>query len=123
MAIIIDGTTYNVGVKSIKRTAEFLDKYANRTESGNLERELIGVYFNYEIEFAPTNNATSYSALWDKLTEPTEFHTVTVPDDTGAYTFTAYFSGVKDEIRQIKSGQPYFQALTAKFTAKTPARS
>lgn len=123
MAIIIDGTTYNVGVKSIKRTAEFLDKYANRTEVGNLERELIGVYFNYELEFAPTNNSTAYATLWDKLTEPQEFHTVVVPDESGSYTFTAYFSGVKDEFRQIKIGQSYFQGLTVKFTAKSPARS
>lgn len=123
MSIIIDGTTYNIGVKSLKRSADFLDKYAQRTENGDLNRELIGVYFNYQLEFAPTNDAAQYSALWDKLTEPVEFHTVTVPDENGSYTFTAYFSGVGDEIRQIRGSQSYFQALTAKFTAKSPARS
>lgn len=123
MAIKIDGVTYDVGVKSIKRTADFLDKYANRTEQGTLERELIGVYFNYELEFAPTNNSTAYAALWNKLTEPQEFHAVVVPDESGNYTFEAYFSGVKDEFRQIKSGQSYFQGLTVKFTAKSPSRS
>lgn len=121
--IVIDGVSYNIGVKSLKRTAEFLDKYAQRTENGDLQRELIGVYFNYQLEFAPTNDAAEYVRLWDKLTEPEEFHTVTVPSDSGNYTFTAYFSNVGDEIRQIRNGKTYFQALTANFTAKSPARS
>lgn len=121
--IIIDGTIYNIGVKSMKRTGEFLDKYATRNEAGTLMRKLIGVYFNYEIEFSPTNNLSEYSALWDKLTEPTEFHTVKLPSDSGYYTFTAYFSGVSDEFRKISSGQSYSQSLKAQFIAKSPARS
>ncbi len=121
--IVIDGDTFNIGVKSIKRKADFLDKYAERTENGDLQRELIGVYFNYELEFAPTNDVAEYARLWDKLTEPTEYHQVTVPDENGNYTFTAYFSGVGDEIRRIKAGQPYFQALKVNFISKSPARS
>lgn len=121
--IVIDGETYNIGVKSIKRAADFLDKYAERTENGDLQRELIGVYFNYQLEFSPTNDIAEYVRLWDKLTEPEEFHQVTVPDENGNYTFTAYFSGVGDEIRRIKDGQPYFQVLKVNFTAKSPARS
>jgi hypothetical protein len=121
--IVIDGDTYNIGVKSIKRKADFLDKYAERTENGDLQRELIGVYFNYELEFAPTNDVAEYARLWDKLTEPEEFHQVTVPDENGNYTFTAYISGVGDEIRRIKDGQPYFQALKVNFISKSPARS
>lgn len=121
--IVIDGETYNIGVKSIKRAADFLDKYAERTENGDLQRELIGVYFNYQLEFSPTNDIAEYVRLWDKLTEPEEFHQVIVPDENGNYTFTAYFSGVGDEIRRIKDGQPYFQVLKVNFTAKSPARS
>ena len=41
--IKIDGISYDVPLVSIKRTAEFLDKYAERTEDGDLKRELIGV--------------------------------------------------------------------------------
>ena len=56
--IIIDAVTYDIPVTSIKRTADFLDKYAERTEDGKLQRELIGVYFNYQLAFGRTTNTT-----------------------------------------------------------------
>ena len=48
--IVIDGITFNIGVfADIKEAADFLDKFSNRTEDGDLKRELIGVYFNFLI--------------------------------------------------------------------------
>jgi hypothetical protein len=119
--IIIDGVTYNVPVKSIRRKADFLDKYAERTEDGVLQRELIGVYFNYQLEFGRTTDVTEYAALWAKLTEATEFHTVTVPDESGDYTFTAYFANVADEMLKQRGASNFWQNLTVNFVAKEPA--
>lgn len=116
----IDGTEFNVPVVSIKRTADFLDKFATRTESGDLQRELIGVYFNYQLQFGSTLNMDEYAALWSKLTEATEFHTVTVPDESGDYTFTAYFAGVGDEMRKQTATKNYWKNLTVNFIAKAP---
>lgn len=120
--IIIDSTTYDIPVLSIKRKAEFLDKYAERTEDGILHRELIGVYFNYELQFGRTSDTVAYAALWTKLTEATEFHTVTVPDlDAAPVTFTAYFANVSDEIRRQTDAKTFWQGLTVNFIAKEPA--
>ena len=44
--IIVDGTYFDLPMVSLKRSADFLDKYAERTEDGVLHRELIGVYYN-----------------------------------------------------------------------------
>jgi hypothetical protein len=121
--IIIDGTTYNIPVLSIDRTGDFLDKYAERTEDGILHRELIGVYFNYKLKFGSTFDTIEYAALWNKLTEPTEFHTVTVPDENGDYTFTAYFSNVSDSLRRSTDASNFWKNLTANFTAQSPART
>lgn len=121
MSIIIDSITYDIPVLSMTRTADFLDKYAERTEDGVLHRELIGVYFNYKIQFGTTSNTTEYAALWNKLTEATEFHTVTVPDESGDHTFTAYFSNVGDEIRKIKGAVNFWKSLTVNFIAQEPA--
>lgn len=119
--VIIDGITYNVPVIGIERSAEFLDKFAERTADGKLHRELIGVYFNYQLKFGQAN-MTDYSALWQKLTEPEEFHTVTVPDEDGDLTFTAYFSSIKDRMVKVKGSTRYWKGLTVHFIAQEPAR-
>ena len=118
----IDGIGYKIDVLSVKRTADFLDKYAERTENGDLERELIGVYFNYKLQLGPGIDRTEYARLWDKLTEPVEFHEVTVPDEDGDYTFTAYFSNVADELLRKVAEKNYWKNLTVNFIAKKPAR-
>lgn len=118
----IDGNTYNIPIKNIKRKAEFLDKHATRTQAGDLRRELIGVYYNYELSLGAILDIKEYQRLWDKLTEPKEFHTVTVPAGSGEYTFTAYFSNVSDEIRKMHGNKTYFKGLTVNFIAKAPAR-
>lgn len=122
--IIIDGITYDVPVKRIRRAADILDKYAERTEDGILHRELIGVYFNYQLELGRTTNTTEYAALWLKLTEPVEFHTVTVPDeDATPLTFTAYFANVSDELRKETDVKTFWQDLTVNFISKSPTRT
>lgn len=83
--IVIDGEQFKIDVLSVKRSADFLDKYAERLANGHLRRELIGVYFNYKLQFGPGLDRKEYARLWDKLTEPVEFHEVTVPDEDGDY--------------------------------------
>lgn len=133
--IIIDNNSYNIPIISAKRKADFLDKYAERTEDGELHRELIGVYFNYSIQFGTTNDAVEYERLWNKLTEPEEFHEITIVDtDGGEHSFTAYFSGVTDNYSRVapnpRFGEPgeeeyiaRFSGLTVNFISKSPARS
>lgn len=120
--LYIDGIGYKIDVLSVKRTADFLDKYAERTENGDLERELIGVYFNYKLQLGHGVDRAEYARLWDKLTEPVEFHEVTVPDEDGDYTFTAYFSNVADELLRKVAEKNYWKNLTVNFIAKKPAR-
>lgn len=120
--IKIDNIYFDIPMVSLKRNADVLDKYANRTEDGDLKREIIGVYYNFTLTVGVVENPAVYQSLWDKLTEPTEFHTVELPDINGVYRFTAYISSVSDEYMKIKSNSASFQGLTAKFTAKSPAR-
>lgn len=120
--IKIDNIYFDIPMVSLKRNADVLDKYANRTEDGDLKREIIGVYYNFTLTVGVVENPALYQSLWDKLTEPTEFHTVELPDINGVYRFTAYISSVSDEYMKVKSNSASFQGLTAKFTAKSPAR-
>lgn len=121
--ITIDGTAFNVPVIEITRTADYLYKYAERTEDGYLKSELIGVYFNYKLKLGSTTDTVAYAALWAKLSEPVEFHSVTVPDESGDYTFTAYFATVGDTLRKQKATKNYWKDLTVNFIAQVPART
>jgi hypothetical protein len=119
--INIDGTDYNVSIISIDMAADMLDKYAERTNDGVLHRELIGVYYNFKITFAPGySNPGEYANLWRKLTEPVEFHTVTLWDEAGPYTQVGYFANTEHRLVKVKNDQPYYKELTTQFIAKQP---
>lgn len=121
--ITIDAQTFDVGIISLKRYADFLDSEATkRLENGDMYRDLIGVYFNYDLKIEPSVNTAEYNALWEKLTEPVEFHTVTVPYGNTVYTFVAYFASVTDELMVQNDRGNYWKNLTVKFKAKAPAR-
>ncbi len=109
---------------SLKRNADFLDKYAERSEEGDMLRELIGVYYNYTLTVGTSSEFgdTSYSAFWDKMTEPKEFHEISIPTQGGYYTFIGYISSVSDEYKKILDNEAEFDGFTCKFTAKSPAR-
>lgn len=123
--IKIDGTFFDIPMVSLKRNADFLDKYAERTEDGGLQRELIGVYYNYTLTVGTSSDFgnTDYDAFWYKMTEPVEFHEISVPTQDGYYTFTGYISSVSDEYEKILDGKAVFKGFTCKFTAQKPART
>lgn len=121
--IVIDGIVYNIGVYAdIKEVADFLDKYANRTDDGDLKRELIGVYFNFsdiKFESQTDSNYDEFERLWNKLTEPEEFHDVKIAN----FEFRAYFNNVSRVIYGYLNNRAYRKDMTVNFTAKKPARS
>lgn len=124
--IYIDGDYFDIPIESLKRSADFLDKYANRVESGELERDLIGVYYNYTLTAGKSSEIgeAEYNRFFDKCTEPKEFHLISVPASGGGYyNFTAYISSVSDEVEKIGKDYIRYKSFTCKFTAKAPART
>ena len=123
--IRVDGIHFDIPMVSLKRSADFLDKFAERVETGDLERELIGVYYNYTLTVGSSTafGKTDYDAFWDKMTEPVEFHEISIPTKNGYYTFTGYISYVSDEYKKILGNKEEFTGFTCKFTAKSPART
>jgi len=121
--IKIDGIDYNVPIASLTRTADFLDKFAERTADGVLHRDLIGVYYNYEIEFGRAPSMAEYTLLYQKLTEPEEFHTITLPDEDGDLTFSGYVSGIRDELIRIRGSERYWMKLSCSVVAQSPSRT
>jgi hypothetical protein len=122
MSLVIDGTTYDLPLKVINRTADLLFKYGERTEDGVLHSEILGVFYNYSVECGQSaNNVADYAALWVKLTEAVESHTITMPDEDGDKTFTCYFADIKDETVKWNTTQNYFRGLSFSIIAISPA--
>lgn len=121
--IWIDEMEFMVPLVSIKRSADFLDASAERMDDGDLDRDLIGVYINYNMSFGVIDNDDLYEELYNKLTEPVEFHTFKLPTTKGIYEFIGYISSVEDEIEKILENTAKFKGLTCKYTSKQPART
>lgn len=120
--IQIDGVTYNVPLISVDRKADFLDKYAERTVDGALNREIIGVYYNYTLRFGAINDRTQYEALWDSITAPIEFRSIGIPEGSGMNVFEGYFGSPRDAIRRIIGGVVFYMDLQVNAIARYPTR-
>lgn len=122
----IDGTTYNVTVPvgGLKRSFKVLDgKNAGRVLSGDMERDIIGTFYNYELQIdARSASLAEYDQLYEALSAPVNFHTVVFPYGQSTLTFQAYVTEGQDSISRIAGGKNYWRGLTIQFTSKSPQR-
>lgn len=122
--LIIDGTAYNIPMVSISRNMDFLEKYAQRTEDGDIKLETIGLYKNYTINIGVIEDYDLYDALIDQITDCTNrFHTVVLPDATKDFSFCGYFSSISDQVEKILDEGTRFTGLTWTMTSKKPSKT
>ena len=116
----IDGNYYDVTLLSLKRRADILDKYANRTEDGELHREVIGTYYNYTMELR-SDTIDGYAKVFEVLSNPVPYHTIELPTDH--IQFDAYFSSIEDELVRLEGyNKPVWHKLTCRLTAVRPRK-
>lgn len=121
--LVIDGVSYNIPFVSIKRSMDFLEKYADRTEDGDIKIETIGLYKNYDIAIGTIDDVELYDKLIEHITDcENRFHTVVLPDASKNFEFYGYFSSIKDEIEKILSDGTKYKGLTWKMTSKKPTK-
>jgi len=122
--ITIDGSTYDVPIVDLSVSSEPLDKFAKRTVSGKLYREMIGVFDKYEVTFGISNaNPTDYAALVSKLREATPYHTVTLPTETGTVTASYYFGPISHTLYRAKGSNKYYKGLKVSIIPREPTRT
>lgn len=122
--LIIDGTTYDIPLVKIDVTFDFLEKYAERVETGEIKLETIGGYQNYTIEIGTIDDADTYQALWDHVTDATNrFHKVILPDTKSTFEFYGYFSSIKSSIEKVYSSGALFKGFSWKMTEKNPTKT
>ncbi len=123
---MVDGVSYNVTVPAggLTRSFKVLDgKNAGRVISGEMERDVIGTYYNYKLRIdARFASLSEYDALYDTLSSPVDFHNVTFPYGQHTLSFQSYITEGEDSITRISNGKNYWQGLTVQFIAKSPQR-
>lgn len=120
----IDGEYFQIYLTKLSREVNILDKAAYRTLNGDLYREIIGTYVNYHLEFGYSDKPDRYDKLWQKLSEPTPFHRIILPKNTGyTHEFLAYIASVKDNIEYADPAYPdrrRFNGLSCDIVSKSP---
>lgn len=123
----VDGTSYNVKVpvKGLKRSFDILDgPNAGRMLSGLMTRDIIGTYYNYELQIE-RNNASleEYDRLYQALSAPVDYHIVSFPYGQSVLTFQAYVTKGSDNLFRQSFGKNYWAGLTVQFVAMEPQRT
>jgi len=89
----MDGIIYNVEILDIKIEGEFLFKYAQRTENGDLNSEAIGFFENASMTFKggyDSDFVALYSALRKIGEDGTTNHDVKLLSPEGSFTQKMY---------------------------------
>lgn len=122
--IEIDGQKFEVFDTKLQRSFQVLDgENVGRLMNGAMERDIIGTYYNYTWEIAPSNYE-DYDALYEILSAPVDSHVITVPyGRNSSKTFRAYVTSGQDELIHVDiNNQNYWQGLSIQFVAMNPAR-
>lgn len=122
--IYIDGVYYDVPIVSVKRTANKIWKYADRTEEGIHVGEILGIYYNFTIKIGDIHDTDEYDRFFSDITSSRAYRTVKMPSAEGGrdFTFTCYLDKVSDEIAKSKKGKNIKKGLSFQMIAKEPAR-
>lgn len=125
--LTIDGKNYNVLIK-----ADSLENDFNIAEGagslafidGDEDPDVIGTYYNYTLEIEPRQTAPEeYDALWEVLSAPVKYHTVTLPYGQSTITFEARITSGSRAFRRRLAGVNYWGGMQINFKAKKPQRT
>lgn len=123
----VDGRAYNVTVPAggIKRSGKVMDgDKAGRLQTGRMERDIIGTYYNYSLQIDTKNlDVTEYDELFQTLSAPVDYHTVTLPYGQSTLTFEAYVANVDDVLKFMQGDRNIWGGLSFNFVAMEPQRT
>lgn len=123
-ALTIDGTTYpHIHFVSIQRSFSVLDgENAGRLMSGEMERDVIGTYYNYAVEVdADEASPAEYDAFYETITAPVDSHVIVVPYAQATLTFNAYVTQGTDDLAYM-ANRNRWGSLSFNFIAMSPQR-
>ncbi len=124
--VFIDGRRFNVSIPEggITRNFEIVDTdKAGRLINGEMQRDIIGTYYNYSIEFRTDNlSLDEYDSFYDIISAPEDYHTITVPYGQTTHTYKAYVTNGSDVLQKIDGHGNKWEGIKVNFIATAPAR-
>lgn len=125
--IEVDEITYRVLVEydSLKRSFELLEGNNTGTAiSGRSIRDVIGTTYKYEMTVrADPKYPTDYDSFFYKISEPVDYHTVTLPFGQSTLTFEAKILDGSDTYKGYYNGYRRWDEMSLTFEAMEPQRT
>ena len=119
--LIIDGDSFSIDIFKLSRSAKIKTKVQAETEDGGIYREMIGTMLDIpSISFGIVKDLDEYTRLFDKLIEPVQSHTITLPINDKYNTFVGYVDGVADEVDTALTDKTRFKSLVCSFVSTVP---
>lgn len=121
----VDGVEYpGVNVISLERTFAVMDgENAGRTMDGAMRRDIIGTYYNYNMELASDySDLSEYDKLYEVLSAPVDSHAIIVPYAQETLEFQAYVANGTDNLLHRRPAFNKWNNLTVNFVAMKPQR-
>lgn len=113
----INGRAYNVGAVSIIRKPSIDRIDLGKTMDGKKHNYPNGTYFDYEISINTRGmDLAEYDALFEAITNPVEYQTVTMPYGQTEITFDAVVKSGSDKL--IANSEKYKKWGNLKFTVE-----
>ena len=113
----INGRAYNVGAISVVRKPSSDRTDLGHTMDGRKHNYPNGTYFDYEISISSKGmDLAEYDALFEAITSPVEYQTVTMPYGQAEITFDAVIKSGNDKI--VSNFKNYRKWGELKFTVE-----
>lgn len=125
--LTVDGKKYNVLIKagSLRRDFEIAEGPGSLVFlDGDEDPDVIGTYYHYSMEIdSRMTRPEEYDALWEVLSSPVAYHTVTFPYGQKTLTFEARITGGGDAFKRKLGGKNQWGEFSVEFRAKKPQRT
>ena len=125
LPITMDGVTYpHIHFTSIKRSFQVLDgENAGRVMTGDMERDVIGTYYNYSVEIDSDDaDPAEYDDFYEAISAPVDSHLIIVPYAQTTLEFRAYATNGEDRLDIMMDAQNRWGGLSFNFIAMSPQR-
>lgn len=122
----LDGVAYRVKILSLKRSFQVVDTdFSGRViEAGQMYRDIIGTFYNYQLKVAPSSIAPQdYDAFYEAISSPQESHLLTLPYGRDqVLTQRMYVTSGEDTLLRQERGKNLWDGLTVNYVGTRAVR-